>query len=164
MLLIRPATENDAALIAEISRETFADTFAAQNTAANMQKFLSEQFSKEMLMAEVGRPSNIFILAIADDIPAGYLFLKEEPGGDSIEIARIYVRRSFIGKTVGKQLMQTAIGYAKNANKTSVWLGVWERNHHAIGFYKSMGFTKYSEQDFILGDDVQNDWLMKRVL
>lgn len=161
MLLIRPATENDAALIAEISRETFTDTFAAQNTAANMQKFLSEQFSRKMLMQEVGQPGHIFFLAMIGETPAGYLFLKDIQPDETIEISRIYVCSPFIGNGVGKMLMQTAIQYAKKENKKTVWLGVWERNHRAIRFYESFGFKKFSEHDFILGDDVQCDWLMQ---
>jgi hypothetical protein len=38
---VRYATKEDAVLIADISRQTFYDTFAADNTEANMAKFLS---------------------------------------------------------------------------------------------------------------------------
>ena len=164
MLFVKPASEKEAALIADISRETFVDTFADQNTEANMQKFLAEQFSRDMVMAEPGKPNHFFYLAIQDTEPAGYLFLKDEPALDSIEISRIYVRKPFIGKGAGRLLMETAISFAKTRNKTSLWLGVWEQNHRAIRFYESFGFKKFSEHDFILGDDLQCDWLMKLIL
>jgi ribosomal protein S18 acetylase RimI-like enzyme len=161
MLRIRPVAENEAALIARISRETFVDTFAAENTTTNMEKFLTEQFSTEMLVQEVGQPGHIFFLAMMGETPAGYLFLKDIQTDETIEISRIYVHRSFIGGGVGKMLMQTAIQFAKKENKKTVWLGVWKRNHRAIRFYESFGFKKFSEHDFILGDDVQLDWLMQ---
>lgn len=130
-----------------------------------MDKFLSEQFTSEQLIDEVGKNGNIFLLAIKDDDVAGYIFLKENSHADLalknvIEISRLYVRRAFIGTGTGKLLMQTAIAHAKAKNKIAIWLGVWEKNQRAIDFYQSFGFEKFSEQDFVLGDDLQRDWTM----
>ena len=41
------------------------------------------------------------------------------------------------------------------------WLGVWEYNKNAIEFYKHMGFKKFSEHSFLLGDDNQTDLLLE---
>ena len=59
-LTIRYATEKDAALIADISRQTFYETFAPVNTKADMDIFMNVQFTKGRLMLEVGQPENIF--------------------------------------------------------------------------------------------------------
>ena len=53
-----------------------------------------------------------------------------------------------------------AIG--KEKGKTYVWLGVWEENHRALQFYEKNGFTVFGKHDFVLGDDVQTDLMMKR--
>ena len=78
----------------------------------------------------------------------------------SMEIARIYIRQNCIGKGIGKALMSCVISFAQAQQKNAVWLGVWEHNQRAIDFYRSFGFTKFGEHDFLLGDDVQRDWLM----
>ena len=167
---LRYATKDDAALIADISQQTFYDTFAADNTAEDMAKFLNEQFTKGRLMLEVGTPENIFLLAYSNGNVAGYVKLREGKklaalnGMASMEIARIYVVKEFIGKGVGKILMQATLDIAKEKNKNVVWLGVWERNQRAIAFYTSWGFEKFGECDFLLGDDLQHDWLMKKIL
>ncbi len=164
MIHLRPATPDDASLIADISHETFSETFAAHNTKADMDKFFSIQFSKAQLIAEVGAPGNTFILAYAGDEPAGYLFLKENSlhNAPAIEISRLYARSAFIGKKVGKTLMEAAIDFARLQNKDWLWLGVWEHNHRAIDFYKTFGFEKFGTHDFLLGDDLQVDWEMRR--
>lgn len=167
MIQIRSIEPSDAELIAVISRETFYDTFAIHNTPADMDKFMTEQFSKEQLMKEVSEPGNLFFLAYVDEVPAGYLFLKDRshqllPSSGSVEISRLYVRKPFIGNGIGKMLMQHAIGHAAHLQKDTVWLGVWEHNQPAIAFYTSFGYRKFGEHDFILGDDVQRDWLMQR--
>lgn len=165
---IRHATSKDAALIAELSQQTFYDTFAAANTQENMDKFLGEQFSREMLMKEVGAPGNIFLLAEQDGRAIGYARLREDnnppglAGLSTLEIARIYTVKDRIGSGIGKMLMQRAIEIAKELDKTDIWLGVWEQNEKAIAFYTRWGFEKFGDHPFIVGDDVQTDWLMKR--
>lgn len=169
-LIIRTATVQDAALIADMSRQTFYETFASQNTPENMDKFMNEQFSREKLMAEVGAPDNIFLLAIDGADAVGYVRLlnnsnpDELPGKDSIEVVRIYALASSIGKGVGKALMMKCIDIAQGLNKDIIWLGVWEHNQRAIEFYSRLGFEKFSTHVFQLGNDPQTDWLMKKEL
>ena len=169
MIQIRKAGFSDPALIADMSRETFYDTFAEHNTKEDMDKFLAEQFSKEYLMAQVLEPGNIFLLAYENDQPAGYVFMKESlnealDNKNVIEISRLYAGISFLGKGIGKALMNAAIAEARQLKKEYIWLGVWEHNQRAIEFYQKYGFEKFSEQDFILGNDIQRDWLMKKAI
>ena len=60
--------------------------------------------------------------------------------------------------------MQKAIAFAAQEQKEWIWLGVWEYNQTAIDFYTAFGYEKFAEHEFILGDDVQLDWLMKKKL
>ena len=167
---LRYATREDAALVADISRQTFHDTFAADNTEEDMAKFLSEQFTKGRLMLEVGAPENIFLLAYHENEVAGYAKLREGKklatlqGTAALEIARLYVVKEYLGKGVGRLLMQASLNIANEQKKEVVWLGVWERNQRAIDFYTACGFQKFDECDFLLGDDMQRDWLMKKTL
>ncbi len=165
LINIRTATASDAALIADLSRETFYDAFIADNKKEDMDKFMNEQFTKESLMKEVGAPGNIFLLAYIDDEVAGYARLREnDTEKDKMEIARIYNKTSAIGKGIGKSLMLACIETATQLNKKTIWLGVWEKNQRAIDFYTKFGFVKYDEHDFLLGNDLQTDWLMKKEL
>lgn len=167
-LVIREATVADARLIAHISHQTFYDTFAAYNSPQNMDKFLNQQFTMGKLIMEVGAKQNTFLLAYEDDEIAGYVKLRDERvpaslgSASALEIARLYALKNKIGKGVGGQLMQSSINVAKQKNKAWLWLGVWEKNQRAIDFYTKWGFEKFDETDFLLGDDVQRDWLMKK--
>lgn len=169
-LTIRYATRADAPVIAAISRDTFYNTFAALNKASDMEKFMSGPFSTQRLMDQVGAPGNTFLMAYADEKLVGYVRLldgfppreiKEFP---TIEIARIYTVADAIGKGVGSALMQRCVEIARERNKKSIWLGVWEKNDRAIAFYTKWGFEKFGEHDFVLGDDVQRDWMMRKLL
>lgn len=168
MITIRFAGIGDAELIADLSRETFYESFAEANTKENMDKFMELQFTREVLLKEVGAPDNFFLLAYdgADVVGYARVRLNNNPPSlgtnDAIEIARIYARKAAIGKGVGKALMQACIGIAITNKKKYAWLGVWEKNQRALSFYISWGFEKFAEHPFQLGDDIQTDWLMKK--
>ena len=165
---VRRADANDAALIADMSRQTFYETFAAQNTKDNMDKFMNEVFTREALMAEVGTKGNIFLLAYHGEEPVGYVRLREgnQPpelsNVTTLEIARIYATSNAIGKGIGRILMQKSIEIATQLKKDVIWLGVWEHNERAINFYRKWGFEKFATHVFMLGDDAQTDWLMSK--
>lgn len=167
-VIIRLATEADAELIADMSRQTFYDSFAEHNTKENMDQFMNEQFTREKLIDEVKQPWHLFFLAYIEGEPVGYVKLRDGSvplqldARSSLEIARIYSVQTMIGKGVGKKLMQTCHEIARQKGKKILWLGVWKQNQRAIDFYTSWGFEIFGEQEFILGDDVQTDWLMKK--
>ena len=58
--------------------------------------------------------------------------------------------------------MQACLDWSKNAGFDTVWLGVWEQNQKALAFYQKMGFQRFGEHVFVLGTEVQNDFLMKK--
>lgn len=165
-LVIRYALPAEAPLIADISRQTFYETFAESNTVEDMEKFLNEQFSMDTLIKETEEPGNIFLLAYDDTEPIGYAKMRdgekrsEFEGLCSIEIARIYAVKKSIGKGVGRELMQKCIDIAREMNRDIIWLGVWEKNERAIQFYLKWEFEKFADHEFVLGNDVQTDWLM----
>src|SRR5574339_93594 len=107
-VVIRIARADDAELIADISRKTFYETFGSVNTRENMDKFMNEQFNREILMKEVSEPGNIFLLAFDEKTPVGYARLREGKRypvfktKDSLEIARIYVINTYIGAGIGR--------------------------------------------------------------
>lgn len=169
-ITIHLASDKDAALVAELSQQTFYETFAPYNTRENMDKFMKEQFTREELEKEVLTAGNIFLLAYIREEAVGYMRIREgerfsEFGTmPSMEIVRIYALKSSIGTGVGKALMEKSLAIARETGKKIVWLGVWEKNERAIDFYAKWGFRRFGEHDFLLGNDLQTDWLMMKEL
>ena len=150
-----------------ISRQTFKETFADDNTEENMQKYLSEGFSIGKLTTEITNPNSEFYLASSTNKTIGYLKINsgqsqtELKDSSSIEIERIYVLNKFHGKNLGQLLYNKALEIAHQKNVEYIWLGVWEKNPRAIRFYKKNGFVEFDKHVFILGDDEQTDIMMK---
>jgi ribosomal protein S18 acetylase RimI-like enzyme len=103
-----------------------------------------------------------------DGHPVGYVKLASSqppeglPAGADMEIVRIYSEQHTIGKGVGRALMQASIHQAREQGKPWIWLGVWEHNQRAIDFYRKWGFEKFGEHVFMVGEDPQTDWWMKK--
>ena len=169
---ILPVGAEHKSLLADISQQTFVDTFASYNIPEDMQLFLETQFTREQLMAEPDIPDNYFFIAWQEQEPLGYMRLRywEKapytclPAGPSLEITRLYATTSAIGTGVGKAMMQFALDFARKVAVENAWLGVWEKNERAINFYQQWGFIRLGDHEFLLGKDRQTDWLMVKEL
>ncbi|WP_293933853.1 GNAT family N-acetyltransferase [Sphingobacterium sp. UBA6645] len=164
---IRKVTLNDIDQLQKIGKQTFYETFSAENTEENMINYLNEGFSIEKLTTELSDKNAEFYFATLDNNVVGYLKLNfgqsqtELQDDTALEIERIYVLKEFHGKKVGQVLYEKAIEIAKQKNADYVWLGVWEENPRAISFYKKNGFVEFDKHIFKLGNDEQTDIMMK---
>lgn len=83
---------------------------------------------------------------------------------NAFEIQRIYVKKEHHGKGYGKEMFTFALDQAKSRGFEWAWLGVWERNFKAQDFYYRFGFERFSEHQYITGDTVDTDWLLRKKL
>jgi diamine N-acetyltransferase len=166
-LEIKRVTLDDISQLQQVSRLTFYETFAADNSEENMAKYLEESFALDKLNDELNDKNSEFYFALNDNKIVGYLKLnfgpsqKELKDNTAMELERIYVIKEFQGKKVGQLLYEKAISIAQQRNAEYVWLGVWEKNQKAISFYKKNGFIEFDKHIFVLGDDRQTDIMMK---
>ena len=164
---IRYGTIADAQLLSQLGTRTFSDTFAKDNTPENLAAYLKSSFSPEIQLKELAAPDVIFLIAEFEGTPIGYAQLivdsKDEviKGLQPLEIRRIYASQEYLGKGVGKELMQATIREAQLRGCDCIWLGVWEKNQRAIDFYEKWGFHKIGTHLFFVGDDPQTDFIME---
>jgi len=162
--------EDDVTKLQEIGSQTFYETFADTNTEENMKVYLEESFALEKLIQEVSNVQSQFYFAVLDDLVIGYLKINtgekqtELISNDALEIERIYVLKAFQGKKIGQLLYDKAVCIAKDLGLKSIWLGVWEKNQHAIGFYQKNGFVEFDKHIFHLGEDIQTDLMMRKAI
>jgi len=169
-LTLEQITTKEVLQLQKIGRQTFTETFSDVNTAENMQLYLEEGFSVEKLTAELMDKNTSFYIAKLDSQAIGYLKLNmgsaqtELKDEKALEIERIYVFKEFHGLKVGQFLFDHAVQIAKKNRMEYIWLGVWEENKKAINFYKKNGFTAFDKHQFVLGNEIQTDIMMKFIL
>ena len=164
--VIRRCTSNDTRLIRSLGMTAFRDTFAADNSRKNMEDYLRHSFSPELVKSQLSEPESVFLLASVNGTPAAYMQLNtgkaqtEQFGDTSMEIERLYVLSDFKRQGLGTMLINQAFKRARNQSLSKIWLGVWEHNEPAQRFYRAMGFKRTGDHTFILGEDLQTDWIM----
>ena len=166
-LTIRYADVEDAKMLAEVGGQSFYDTFAKDNKPEDIADYLAKAFSVEQVAKEIADEKTIFLIVEIDSQTAGYAKLRvNEPpecitGENPIEIERFYILQNWHGRGLAQSLMKRCIEEAKQRGHQSIFLGVWEHNQRAIAFYQKCGFKKVGEHPFLLGSDLQTDWLMQ---
>lgn len=167
---LRRCTVEDAPALRRLAIITYYETFAPKNTAENMDAFLQSAYNIQKLRSELADPNSEYSFLYADEELAGYLKLNEAPSQtdihdpDSLEVQRIYVCGKFQGMGLGRFLLNTALEIASERGKQYVWLGAWEHNDRALRFYDRMGFRPVGTHPFVMGNDTQTDYIMRRDL
>lgn len=164
---IRKATLSDLESLQIIGKQTFTETFAAVNTPENLSNYIAQSFNTGQITEELTNPESSFYLAILDAKIIGYLKINfgkaqtELMDENAMEIHRIYVLQEYHGKKVGQLFIDQVLEIAQQTQVEYIWLGVWEENYRALGFYTKNGFVVFDKHVFTLGDDIQTDLLLK---
>lgn len=165
-MTIRTATVADAAVLSELARRTFHDTFASTNDPADMALYLAGAFGVDQQTREL-QDRDITTLLVEDSgetIAFAQLRAGHVPecvsGAHPIELWRFYVTRQWHGRGVARPLMDRVRAEARARGARTLWLGVWERNDRARAFYAKCGFAVAGDHIFLFGTDPQTDLVM----
>ena len=167
---IRKIELQDAPVLAELSRQTFYDTFVDTCTKDDMDLFLEQYFNLSQVESEINNPDDFYFFAEVDEKPAGYVRFMEDYSGlpltkqwKALELKRLYVSKEFHGKGIAQKLMDFYLLTAQQNKYEMVWLGVWEHNFRAQSFYIKYGFENSGyTHDFPIGNTPQTDlWFWK---
>jgi len=173
--LIRRATAADAHALADLAARTFAETFAHSCSASDMALHLTTHYSPALQGAEIANPAVDVLLALDDEVLAGFAQLRAGEVAPAcvqacvqadtpIELWRFYVDRPWHGRGLATALMPAAVEAATHRGADALWLSVWEDNARARAFYRRWGFGHAGTQAFVVGTDVQNDCILARAL
>lgn len=161
----------DAALISEIAKKTFYDTFAGTCTPVDMQHFLNFYYAENVMLAEIEKESLHYYFAKINNKVIGYLLFEENNeefktlNKKAIELRRFYVLSEYQGKGAAQKMMDYFLNYAKQNNYAIALLGVWEYNYKAQNFYAKYGFAKTKHtHSFPVGATPQQDLYMIKKL
>lgn len=169
-MTIRRGTAADASTLAALARDTFFETFAPTNDAADMALHLERAYGVPQQTAELTDPAVITLLVEEAGQAVAYAQLRTGhvpdcvTGAQPIELWRFYVTSAWHGRGIAQALMERVVAEAHNAGAETLWLGVWEHNPRARAFYGKCGFADVGEHVFLFGTDPQTDRVMARPL
>ncbi|MDB5034419.1 MAG: GCN5-related N-acetyltransferase [Chlorobi bacterium] len=163
---IRAARGEDASELGAVAREIFYDTFGPSNSVSDMEIYCSEEFTPEVLAGVIADPDTRILLAMHEGRIVGYAQIRHSeapacvPGGPAIEMKRFYVLKAWHGTGLAGELLNAVNAKARAEGAEWLWLNVWEHNLRAIRFYEKCGFDTVGECPYVLGTDIQRDFIM----
>lgn len=168
--MIRKVELADVEVLAKLAKQTFRETFAHDNTEEQLQEYFEEAYNLRVLSTELEDPDSETYFIMHEEEIAGFLKVNwgnaqtERELENAFEIQRLYVLQTYQGFGLGKQLFEFALEHAEKNGFSWAQLGVWEHNTKAQAFYNRNGFEKFSQHNFMVGQKVDTDWLLKKKL
>jgi diamine N-acetyltransferase len=166
--VIRRAGSADAATLAALGAETFAQTFGHLYPPADLQAFLTEAYSLERTRADLADRAKASWLAEADGQAVGFALAgpcalpHPQVTGACGELKRLYLLNAWQNGGLGAGLFDEALAWLQSQGPRTVWIGVWSENHGAQRFYARRGFEKVGEYGFAVGSIVDHEYIFRR--
>ncbi|WP_018622183.1 GNAT family N-acetyltransferase [Spirosoma luteum] len=169
-MIIRLATPSDAVILTELAITTMREAFGPPHNPADLvEEYIQSAITVPLVEAELKDPrATFFLLEQPDNTVVGYAKLRRHapphriPERKAVEIQRIYLSKTQIGRGQGRKLMEHCLNWAREQGYRGCWLGVWERNTSALAFYEKMDFVRFGFHYFQFGSERQRDyWLWK---
>ena len=85
-------------------------------------------------------------------------------GNRAMELKQLYAAASATGSGVGSALMDWAMTALAEAGADEVQLSVWSGNHGAQRFYQRYGFEKVADVTFKVGEQIDDEYLLSKLL
>lgn len=190
-ITLRHAKPSDAASISQIGAYTFGTTFGYSMPPADLKAYLDSSYSIEATTKDISDPNKDMVVATItppqsqpqsqtstpgpteEDTVVGFALLTRgttEPclstySSDTIiELQRLYIHPQHQGLGAGNLLARELESLARRLRYKYMWLGVWEENFKAQKVYGKLGYKRVGEHEFVMGEEIQTDWILVKEL
>ncbi len=167
---VRAVEPAQAERLSGLMRQCFLAAYAQASSADNVQAHLQRHYTPQRQAQELADPGLLSLVLERNAAWAGFAQLRcgGAPGegaqpGDA-EVARFYLLPVFHGSGLAAQLMQALREAARARGAGGLWLSVWQRAKQAQRFYAKQGFQRVGKAVFRMGEDAQDDWILRAPL
>ena len=167
---IRLATPADIDLLCALGAQTFRETYRTISDPAEVDEYADAHFTRPKIEGWLATPASRTLVARAGGVDAGYAHVRRAKVAacvedrDAVELSRLYLLASAQGRGVGAALMRRVLAAAVELGGRTVWLGVYDRNVHAVAFYEAWGFRQVGTHEFEFGGQIYADPVMARAV
>ena len=185
--MLRRATLEDADALSALASRCFTQTFGHLYAPDDLDRFIHEAYSPEVLRAELADPKRPTWLLFLEESEAdatasgsteahptsegtliGYVTAcpahlphPEVKEGDG-EVQRLYLLQEYQGGGRGSRMLEHALNWLETDGPRTLWIGVWSENYGAQRLYGRYGFTKVGEYSFMVGDHADREFILRR--
>ncbi len=185
--MLRRARPEDAEALSVLASTCYIQTFGHLYAPDDLDRFIHEAYSPEVLRAELADPKHPTWLLFLEESEAdaavpgsadthtasegkliGYVTVcpahlphPEVKEGDG-EVQRLYLLQEYQGGGRGSMMLRHAIDYLLADGPRPLWIGVFSENLGAQRLYGRHGFKLVGEYKFMVGDHADREFIMRR--
>ena len=185
--MLRRATLKDADALSVLASTCFTQTFGHLYAPDDLDRFIHEAYSPEVLRGELADPQHPTWLLFLEESEAdatapectdartasegkliGYVTAcpahlphPEVKEGDG-EVQRLYLLQEYQGGGRGSRMLEHALNWLETDGPRTLWIGVWSENFGAQQLYGRYGFKLVGEYKFMVGDHADREFIMRR--
>jgi len=143
-MTIRACTTADIDLVIRVLIQSYRETYT-HLWFDDGESYIQANFSAERLNGELSDPNSAFFLAYDGQIPVGVIKLNinsslgSYSADKALELERIYFIKEALGKGMGKEAIDFVENFARQRNKSIVWLKAMDSSA-AVKFYLKKNF------------------------
>ena len=170
--MLRRATPEDAEVLSALASTCFTQTFGHLYASDDLDRFIHEAYSPEVLRGELADPQRPTWLlfeepslnADANPSPAHV-----DEGSEGTLIGYVTVCPAHLphpevkeGDGRGSRMLEHALNWLEADGPRTLWIGAWSENYGAQRLYGRYGFTKVGEYSFMVGDHADREFILRR--
>lgn len=159
---IRKAKTADIAQLVSLAARTFGLACPPHMPQEDIDSFIAKNLGKAGFATFLADSAHRLTVGTRGNEIIAYLVLIDE--GPTMFVSKCYVAPEAHGSDMASLLMNDAIDFARNRGAKTVQLAVNKLNARAIRFYEKSGFTVVGYRDFVVGNQVENDYVLERDL
>jgi diamine N-acetyltransferase len=153
---IRVGRSEDASRLAVLATQVWLHTYATDGIARDIAEYVLRELTPEKYSALLNDPASHVVVAEQHENLVGLAVVRfgvpcPAGGNSAAELQTLYVQEHFVGRGIGKMLLQTAESKGRQDLNTALWLTVNAKNTEAIAFYARQGYAKVGTTFFVLG-------------
>ncbi len=170
-IALRAAGPGDAEALSRLGIASFVAKFGQLYRPADLAAFLDEAHSPGAVATELADPARLYRLAARETMLLGYCklglvcgFPEHARAKRTIELKQLYTDPAHTGEGIGAMLLDWALGEARALGFDEIQLSVWSGNAGAQRFYARHGFAKVADVTFRVGEQLDEEFLLARML
>jgi len=128
----RVAGVDDASVLSDVGAASFRAAYGDYTAVQDTDAYLEECFSPAAIRREMEKSDVTYLLATANELPAGLVKMRRNdipdgiPGANIREIHQFYISASHQRIGIGAKLMSAELRFAEMDSVAVVWLTGWE--------------------------------------
>jgi diamine N-acetyltransferase len=165
-MILRSATLADASALAKLGADTFVAAFGHLYRPEDLTAFLAEVHDPQAVAAEIAGDECTHRLVEVEGTLVAFCKLRHptkfgaySDAKNPIELGQLYALPTHTGSGIGAQLMDWALGLARDQGHDAVLLSVYAENFGAQRFYQRHGFGKIADVTFKVGNHIDPEYL-----